>query len=91
MIFGSGTKIKQWLLGDGRTLLLKWRYSHLFWCPIAHHLQFFILSDKRSEDIEISKEEVLKLLPPDTKLLNIWEKYGGYMLIGAFVLIGIFS
>lgn len=91
MIFGSGIKTKQWLLDDGRILLLQWHYSHILWCPAAYKLKWFILEEKRSDDKEISKEEAIKLLPLNTKPLNIWQMYGGYILIGILVLLGLFG
>jgi len=36
IIWGSGSKIKHWVLTDGQLLVLRWSYSHLFWFPIAH-------------------------------------------------------
>jgi hypothetical protein len=80
-IWGSGTKINQWALADGRVLVLQWRYSHLFWCPITHHLRYFIHADKRSEDIELSLDQASQLLPAGVTPISFWQRYGGYVFL----------
>jgi hypothetical protein len=89
MFWGSGIKELNWPLPDGRHLIVRWQYSHLFWCNIAHDIHWYIISDKRSEDKEIPYDEVVKMFPIKTPHISHWEKYGGYYAIIIFLLIGI--
>ncbi|MSU55075.1 MAG: hypothetical protein EXS46_00870 [Candidatus Taylorbacteria bacterium] len=91
MIFGSGTKTRQWTLSDGRVLVLVWRYSHFFFCPIAHHLSWHVLGDKRSEDKKISREEAINLMSGVIPEPSFWEMRGGYVLTALIFLAVVWS
>lgn len=68
---------------DGKFLVATWRYFHVFWIfPIAGKIQWFIISDKRSEDIEIPYEKVQQLIPNETPKVNVWDRFGLLIVIG---------
>ncbi len=86
MIWGSGVKSLKWVLSGGKTLLLSWNYSHLFWCPIAYNIEYHLIGDLRSEDKKITEQEARSLLPGTELEVPFWDRYGGYILITGIVL-----
>ncbi len=88
LFWGAGTKESRWSMPDGRTLVVRWKYSHLFWCPIAYKICWFIFTDKRSEDREITYGEVARIFPTNTPHISHWQRLGGYYLIAVIVFFG---
>ncbi|MDB5195102.1 MAG: hypothetical protein JWO84_286 [Parcubacteria group bacterium] len=92
MYYGSGTKSREWPLSDGKTLVLKYKYVELFFCPISMKRKWYVIGDKRSEDVEISKEAAYRLLPTGTKPdVPFWDLYGGYFLLVLLIALFIFE
>jgi hypothetical protein len=62
--FGWGTKQKSWDLGNGYTLLCVYRYFHI-WIVIRFitRKNWYIQGDRRSEDRELTYEQVKQLIP----------------------------
>jgi hypothetical protein len=63
MWFGWGTKHKYWDLEDGRSLLCVYKYTHLmFVIRFITSKRWFLQGERRSEDRELSADEVYKML-----------------------------
>lgn len=69
-------------------LVATWKYFHIFWFPAAGAIHWHVMNDKRSEDKEISYDEVKKLVPVNPPEISIWQRYGLYFLIGGLILLG---
>jgi len=54
-------------------------------------VSWILLSDKRSEDLEISYENVKELIPVDTPTIGAWQKFGLLYGIGVIILLGVFA
>lgn len=93
IFFGWGTKTKQWKIGD-KVLVLSYQYFHLFFFFTGTAgYTWQLLGDKRSEDKELTKEELeelkVHLMYEHTFEPTWWEKYSLLLLIGFFVLISL--
>lgn len=64
MFFGWGTKSKRWDLGNGNTLLCIYKYFHLYFVlRFVTSKRWFIQGEMRSNDRELTYEQVKQLLP----------------------------
>lgn len=64
LFFGWGTKTKKWNLGNGYQLLCVYKYFHIwFVIRFITEKRWYLLSNSRSEDREISAAQVAQLLP----------------------------
>lgn len=93
--FGWGTKNKTWSFkssGEEKRLVCKYKYiSVMVIFKLIVKKEWYILSDKRSEDMKISIEQVKKLFPNKVPSLGWWESYGLLILIGLIWFIGMFG
>ena len=63
MLWGSGTKTRSWDMQNGYTLICVYRYFHIwFVIRFITGKRWFIQGDKRSEDKELTEQEVKDLL-----------------------------
>ena len=66
LAFGSGTKHKAWDLSSGYTLLCVYDYFHLFYLlRFVTEKEWYLQGDSRSEDRELSLEQLLEILPTE--------------------------
>lgn len=85
IFYGWGKKSKEWDIGNGQHAVLVWNYFHIFWCPVAWGGKWYIVGDKRSEDREISQDEIRQYFPHGAPKPNVWQRFG--LLIVASLLI----
>jgi len=95
MIFGWGKKQKSWKTPNGKCLVVTWNYLHIFWCPIAFKIKWYLIEDEKIdihviiEDCVISSEKIKEIFPELTPDLNIWERYGLIIIIIGIAIINI--
>ncbi len=92
-MFVWGTRGNQWTVthqGQQKTLVLRYSYfSIIIAFSIAWGEQWFLLSDKRSEDVRLTKEQVAMIFQPEKPPgIHPWEKYSLPALIVIFMVIG---
>ena len=92
LFFSRGTRVKQWSLpqlGDTTNLVLRYSYfSLMFILSFTWGDEWYLISDKRSEDRKLTKPEVDALFQPDKPPgVSLWEQFS---LVAALVLFGIF-
>jgi hypothetical protein len=91
LFFGWGQSNKQWLLGDGRIVLARWSYFHIFWiCCFSWGVEWHLLGDKRSEDERIFKSKARELTGDEKLDIPFLDRYGGAICIAAIVLLNLF-
>lgn len=81
LLFGWGTKSKQWTIHDNQLLLCRWRYFSLFFFPLAFNKTWYILGEKRNDEREIGPLEAEQLLGGD-RSIGLWNQYGLLFLLG---------
>lgn len=89
MFFGYGTRSQKFPLDDQKIIVATWNYFHICLCPAAGKIRWYIIGNNRSEDKEISYDEVKQLIPINSPSINIWNKYGLYFVVLIGVLLGI--
>lgn len=90
-LFGWGTKNKTWFIDDARSLIVVWKYFHIFFFPVAYDVKWHLIGDARSEDRVISEEELKKLFPVNRPNISIWYRFGLLIGIAAIIIIGLIS
>ena len=90
--FGWGTRNKSWPLPDGRVIMVSWKYFHLFWfiCFVTKS-EWFLLSDKRSDDQIITNAAAQMMLPGEEVQVPFFYRYGGVIIIGGIWAYSIFG
>src|ERR1700686_2455834 len=88
--WGWGTRVQKWILNEHQTLVASWKYFHIFWFPAAGTIHWTIIGDVRSEDREITYEEVKRLVPLNPPRISIWKRFGLFFLLAALVLLVIY-
>jgi len=64
-MFGYERKEKTWDLGDGRVLVCTYGVSHFYFLlRWIENKQWFVIGDRRSEDQQLSKEQVAEIFHP---------------------------
>lgn len=71
--------------------MVNWRYFHIFFCPIAFNIHWHVLGNNRSDDHEVTQEEVKKIFPTNPPDLNFWQRYGLIILIIICAAISLFT
>jgi hypothetical protein len=93
IFFGWGNKTKTWNAPENSeytALVCNYTYFNLsFIFQIALKRKWVLISSTRNQDKEISYAEVKKLYPLKTPQLNLWERFGLFMLIIPLILLGI--
>jgi len=73
MFFGWGTMHKSWHLGNGYTITCVYKYFHLwFVLRFVTEKKWYLQGDSRSEDRELTKEQVQKLIPTGLPKINAY-------------------
>jgi len=73
MFWGWGTKSKRWDMDNGYMLICQYRYFHIwFILRFITKKRWFIQGDKRSEDREITFEQVKQLMPNGVPRINAY-------------------
>jgi hypothetical protein len=88
MVFGWGQKSKEWPLDNGRFLVASWSYVSFLLCPVSRSTRWFIVGDKRSEDHELSKQQLEQMFPEGRPQVPLWSRYGFWMVFGSLFVIG---
>ncbi len=87
-IFGWGKKTRKWPMDNGKELVVTWSYFSLnFLSGLAWSIRWYIVGDNRSEDREITYDEVKKLFPENTPCLSRLERYGLLWVCGVTILL----
>lgn len=64
LFWGWRRKTKRWDLGNGYQLVCAYKYFHLYFIlRFITQKKWYLIGDSRSEDRELTKEEVGQLLP----------------------------
>lgn len=90
-LFGWGKKTKNFPIAEAQHIIAVWNYFHIFWCPVSFNLKWHLISDKRSEDREVTEEEVKKLLNQETVSIGVWNRFGLLIVIAILVSINYLS
>lgn len=73
MFWGWGTKSKSWNMGNGYTLTCQYKYFHIwFVLRFITKKRWFIQGDKRSEDREVTYQQLKKLMPDGVPRINAY-------------------
>lgn len=91
MLIGWGKKSKEWSFESGLTLVASWSYFSLVFCPVSRSTRWYIIGDKRSEDLEITKQQFDEMFPDDPPKVPLWDRYGLWMMLGAYLTIAIIA
>lgn len=91
LFFSRGTRVKQWpmpQLGDTTFLVLRYSYfAIMFIFSFTWGDEWYLISDKRSEDRKLTKPEVDALFQPNKPPnISLWEQFS---LVGVAALLGI--
>jgi hypothetical protein len=91
-IFGWGKKTRKWPMGDGKELVATWSYFSFNFLPgLAWSVRWYIVGDSRSEDREVTYDEVKSLFPQNTPSLSYLERYGLLWVISVTAVLVIFA
>ena len=85
--FGWGKKTLTWSLLDGKQLLCRFEYFHIFLCPTVSHAKWYLIGDSRAADKEITYDDVKRLFPQNTPHIGHWQRYG-LRYLGALIAVG---
>ncbi|MES2088058.1 MAG: hypothetical protein V4467_03650 [Patescibacteria group bacterium] len=90
-IFGWGKKSRRWPIGEGKELVATWSYFSLNFVALAWAIHWYVIGENRSEDREVTYDEVKALFPQNTPHLTSLEQYGLWWVIGATALLVIYA
>ena len=89
MFYSWGKNTKEWSYDfKGEDLNIVCVYSYfavLFVFPVAWNLKWYIVSDKRSEDVQVSYLELKNKLGEHTPSLSLWTRFGLLFVFAFFV------
>jgi hypothetical protein len=94
IFFGWGRKSKSWSFIDEdqtpKAILCVYDYFDMFFFfKLVVRKKWYIVTENRSEDEEISFKELQEMTPGYTPQLSVWEAYGLLILagmVGSFIL-----
>lgn len=92
LFFGWGNSNKQWLLSDGKMILVTWSYFHIFWLfRFSWEQKWHLLSDLRSEDQYISRATAIALTGNEKINIPFIDRYGWAVVIGLIICLNLFA
>lgn len=91
MFLGWGKKSKEWQLDSGEALVASWSYFSLFFCPVSRSTRWFIVGDRRSQDQEITLQQLEQMFPEDPPKVPLWDRYGLWMILAGYLAIAMIA
>ncbi|MEL6981525.1 MAG: hypothetical protein AAFO29_03785, partial [Actinomycetota bacterium] len=87
MIYGWGTKTKDWTMPDGRQLVCRYNYvSLMFILKLVWRRQWLLITRDRAMDTETDRAELEQIYGPgNVPDIGLFERFGAFMVIGSIV------